>query len=362
MSATSKQRVRNAMTWQPVDRLPVKHEARDEVNRALMACLGSPDEFSLYDRLGDDFRRVRPLYIGPELKKYPDGSWEGPWGETWHTVRAEDGKSIYNETIFLPYRDTLSLDELAGRRFPSADWYDFSSIPAQCQAAGERCVLFGDPAHFEIINGVARLRGVEQVLVDLANDDPVYLALADARFRFYYDLTECALKAAHGQIDLVHCGQDLGTQHGPLISPRTFERIFAPRLAEYFAMIHRYSARVMLHSCGSVRRFIPYLIDLGLDVLDVVQPGAAGMDVRDLHDQFAGKICFAGSLDVQTTLPKGSPEDVAREVRLRWELFKTGGLILGPTHQIQGDTPLENVLTMYQTVREVSQPDEEHEK
>jgi len=347
MNLTSRERVLCALNWKPVDHLPIKHEARDEVNHALLKCLKIQEEDALYDRLGDDFYRVKPVYCGPTLQKFSDGSWEGPWGEIWNTVVTEDGRGIYNETIYLPYKDTQRLEELEGRRFPRSDWYDFSSIHSQCEAAGERCVLYGDPAHFEIINGVSRLRGVEQVLMDLATEDPVYLALADARYHFYFELTESALQAAGGKIDLVHCGQDLGTQRGPLISPRTFDRIFAPRLADYFSMIHGYGAKVMMHSCGSTRNFIPRLIELGLDVLDVVQPGAEGMVLHELRDEYAGKLCFAGTMDVQTVLPFGSTEDVIREVALRWDLFKDGGLILGPTHQIQGDTPIENILAMY---------------
>jgi uroporphyrinogen decarboxylase len=269
-------------------------------------------------------------------------------------VASENGQGIYNETIYLPYRDTQTLDELHGKRFPNADWYDFSTIKTQCIAAGERCVLFGDPAHFEIINGVARLRGVEQVLIDLASEDPVYLALAEARYHFYYELTERALLAAEGRIEIVHCGQDLGTQQGPLISPRTFDRIFASRLRDYFTMIHRYGAKVMMHSCGSTRRFIPRLIEIGLDILDVVQPGAAGMDPQELYEAYTGQLCFAGTMDVQTTLPKGTLEDVVQAVHQRWTLFKGGGLIIGPTHQIQGDTPTANILAMYRAAASVN--------
>jgi uroporphyrinogen decarboxylase len=338
-----------AIAWEPVDRLPIKHEAREEVNRVLMKYLNIKDEEFLYLWLGDDFHRVKPFYCGPVLQRFPDGKWEGPWGEIWHTVVTESG--IYNETVYLPYRDTQRLEELEGRRFPSADWYDFSSIRAQCEAAGERCVLFGDPAHFEIINGISRLRGAEQVLMDLASEDPVYLFLADARYHFYYELTERALIASEGKIDIVHCGQDLGTQSGPLISPYTFDRIFAPRLDEYFSMIHGHGAKVMMHSCGSTRKFIPRLIELGLDILDVVQPSAKGMNMQELQDEYAGELCFAGTMDVQTVLPNGCPEDVIKAVELRWSLFKNGGLLIGPSHQIQGDTPIENILAMYHAAR-----------
>jgi hypothetical protein len=89
------------------------------------------------------------------------------------------------------------------------------------------------------------------------------------------------------------------------------------------------------------------LIEIGLDVLDVVQPTATGMEIGELAAEFGSELCFAGSICVQTTLPFGTPEDVCREVELRLKLFPDGGLILGPTHRIQVDTPVDNILAMY---------------
>ena len=102
-----------------------------------------------------------------------------------------------------------------------------------------------------------------------------------------------------------------------------------------------------MHACGSVRQFLPRLIEIGLDILDVVQVSAVGMDIRELKQAHGHQLCFSGSVCVQTTLPFGSVDDVRREVELRQSLFREGGLVLGPTHQIQVGTPLENILEMY---------------
>jgi uroporphyrinogen decarboxylase len=105
----------------------------------------------------------------------------------------------------------------------------------------------------------------------------------------------------------------------------------------------------MMHCCGSVRRLIPRLIEIGLDILDVVQVSAAGMDIFGLDDDFGDRLSFAGSLCVQSTLPFGTVADVEREVERRLDRFNRGGLILGPSHQIQAGTPLDNVLALYRT-------------
>ena len=114
-------------------------------------------------------------------------------------------------------------------------------------------------------------------------------------------------------------------------------------------MVHRYGARVLMHSCGSVRYFIPRLIEMGLDVLDVVQVAAEGMALDGLKRDFGKDLCFSGTMCVQTILPFGTVQDVERETRWRIDLFADGGLILGPTHAIQIFTPLENILAMYRT-------------
>jgi uroporphyrinogen decarboxylase len=135
-----------------------------------------------------------------------------------------------------------------------------------------------------------------------------------------------------------------------LISPRTFDRLFRPFMQAYFDLAHKYGARAMMHSCGSVRDLIPRFVDMGLDILDVVQVDAAGMSIRELHREFHGKIVLRGTMSVQSTLPFGSLDDVRREVALRQQLYADGGLIIGPTHAIQPLTPVGNVVEMYRAI------------
>ena len=112
----------------------------------------------------------------------------------------------------------------------------------------------------------------------------------------------------------------------------------------------------MFHSCGAIRPLIGDLIEIDVDILDPVQPLAAGMDIAGLKKEFSGKICFHGSICTQQTLPKGAPDEVRREVLNRLELFKNqGGYILAPAHIVQPDAPLENIIALYQTARDFSQ-------
>ncbi len=109
----------------------------------------------------------------------------------------------------------------------------------------------------------------------------------------------------------------------------------------------------MFHSCGSIRPLIPDLIELGVDILDPIQPKANDMDLGSLKAEFGGRICFHGSVCTQETLPNGTPDDVRREVLSRLELFSgQGGFILAPSHIVQPDVPLRNLLAFYETASE----------
>jgi len=349
MTMTSKQRVLSAFNRTGYDRIPVKHEGTPEVNRMIMDHFGLKNMEQLLRVVGDDFRYVEPGYIGPELRTFPDGSVEGYWGERYKYAEFKGGK--YLESCYQPFAGIERLEDLDRSHFPVADWFDYSTIRAQCLKFHDQgvAICFGTAGDMDFINSIARARGTEQVLVDLITDDPVYLEIMEARFRFYYEMHRKVLEAAGGLIDFSHIGEDLGTQKAQVISHEIFERHFAPKFKRYFDMVHSYGARTMMHMCGCVIAFLPRLIELGLDVYDVVQPAAPEMDIAELQRRFGDQLTFCGSVCVQSTLAFGTHEQVEDEVTRRLTLFPKGGLFLGPTHAIQVGSPLENVLALYRT-------------
>jgi uroporphyrinogen decarboxylase len=299
--------------------------------------------------LGDDFRYVEPVYCGPELRTFPDGSVEGYFGERYKYAQFAAGR--YLEACYLPFAGIDRLENLDRSHFPHADWFDYSTIRSQAETLHQQgfAVCCGTAGDMDFINSIARARGMEQVLMDLIDDHPVYLAIMQARFDFYYELHRRMLEAAGGLIDFAHVGDDLGNQRGPTISMAIFERHFAPKYGRYFQMVHEHGAHTMMHMCGCVERFLPRLIELGLDVYDVVQPTTPAMDIAALAPRFGDRLTFCGSMCVQTTLAWGTAEQVAAEVRRRLQLFPDGGLFLGPTHAIQAGSPLANILALYRT-------------
>jgi len=345
----SRQRYKSALERKGWDRIPVLYEGTPEIDATLRQHFGVADDLALAEMVGDDRRYVTPTFIGPERRVFADGSREGLWGERYAEIAYGNGLGTYPEAVYLPFAGIEDPADLKDYPFPSADWYDYSTIAEQCRRVSDYAVFYGSAGHLDFMNGIARCRGVEKVLFDVATADPVFQRLVEQRAQFFYEVTERVLQAAGGQIDVIHCGEDLGTQRGPIISMRSFEQLFAPHYKAYFELAHRYGARALMHSCGSVRHFIPKLIELGLDILDVVQVAAEGMALDGLQRDFGRDLNFSGTMCVQTILPFGSAADVERETRWRMDLFAQGGLILGPTHAIQIFTPLDNILAMYRT-------------
>jgi len=344
-----RERVLGAFNRTGYDRIPVKHEGTPEINQMVMDYFGLNNMEQLLRVVGDDFRYIDPIYIGSELRKFEDGSVEGYWGERYKYAEFEGGK--YLEASYLPFAGINTLEQLDKTHFPTADWFDYSTIKMQCEKIRETgyAVCFGTAGDMDFINSIARARGTEQVLIDLITDDPVYLEIMEARFKFYYDMHERVLQQAGGLVDFTHIGEDLGTQNSQVIGFDIFDNHFTPKFRKYFDMVHSYGARTMMHMCGCVREFLPRLIELGLDVYDVVQPTTPEMDIAVLKNDFGAGITFCGSVCVQSTLAFGSVNDVVSEVNRRKKLFPEGGLFLGPSHAIQVGTPIENIIALYKT-------------
>lgn len=331
---------------QAFDRMPIRHLGELTVNEKLRKYFGlkKDDKDGLLCALGDDFREIYPAFRGPaELQGI-----------------GASGHGVVNCAVFRaamqaafpgkhpPLADLQDIGELPGRFVPSTDWLDYSGISAQCEKYKDYVRIAGY-CDYDFLNGLGELRGVEQGYIDIAMREQIYLDLIDLRFSFGYENLERTLEAANGAIDVVHFGDDLGTQLGLLISPEDFMELFAEIYRRSFALAHRYGAMTMMHVCGSIKKMIPYLAGMGLDILDVVQTNAAGMELEGLKREYGGIIRFAGSMCVQELLPYGSVERVRAETERRQELFRDGGLIFGPSHHIQPGTPLENILEMYRS-------------
>jgi uroporphyrinogen decarboxylase len=362
---TPRERVRAALDHVQPDFTPCDYYATPEIHTALAGHFGlaaprcapaamsgstaALEDGGVAECLGSDIRYLNPPYVGPPLPVFEDGSSRNIWGIRRRRMPNEYG--AYDEPVGTPYAAWTTVEEAEKFPWPDPDWFDYGAMPALCAAGGELALAAGATHVQDFINSVAFGRGVEQVLLDIAAEDPVFLYIVERRHRFYLAYVERILAAARGRIDFVFCGDDFGSQRGLLISPRSFDRLFAARKKELCDLAHAYGTKVSHHCCGSSRGLIPRFIECGMDSLQTIQPRAAGMDPYELKREFGGKIALHGAVDVQGWLQRATPRQVEAEVnRLMDEVGCGGGFILAPSHHIQPDTPLENVLAVYRAV------------
>jgi uroporphyrinogen decarboxylase len=346
-----RQRVITSLSHQKPDRCPCNYLGTPEADEKLKRHFKTDDMDTVLDKLGVDLRIIDAPYVGPELRTWPDGRFENFWGHVRKYVKNQAG--VYNEAVDFPYKDFKTIEDVKRFRWPRVDYFDYSTLPGRIERYRDYAIVFGATNYLDLINGTAFGRGVEQVMYDIAVEDPVGLACMEIRFQCCYERAERALQTAgKGNIDIFWIGEDLGTQNGLLISPKTFRKLIFDKLRQLCELGHRYGARVMMHSCGSTRALWPDLIEAGVDIYDTIQPEAADMDPASLKEEFGDRICFHGTISTQKTLPFGTPADVAAQVRQRIATVgRNGGFIVAPSHNIQPDTPVENILTLYDTVR-----------
>jgi len=192
-------------------------------------------------------------------------------------------------------------------------------------------------------------RGIENLLADIAGNYEFAKKLHTLIIEKNLVMLENILSIE--EIDGVLLGSDWGSQRGLLMSPDVWEDMIRPGEQKEYELIHSYGKDVWVHSCGCIDAIIPSLIDMGLDVINPVQPEA--MDIEQLKRDYGDKLTFWGGISTQRTLPYGTPDEVREETRAVKEMMsKRGGFIFSPAQSIQDDVPLENILALLEVARE----------
>jgi uroporphyrinogen decarboxylase len=238
-----------------------------------------------------------------------------------------------------------SLADLEAFPWPTPDERDYSELSRQAREHEGFALVYG---FADVWQRPALVRGWEGMFLEMAAH-PERVHFLCRKFTDYYleDYSRAA-EATGGRIDLYLLISDLGSQHGPLISLAMFRQFVAPYLGEMARHIHQLGGRVLFHCCGAIDAFIPDLIELGVDVLDPIQPVAPDMAPERLKAKYGDRLSFHDGIDMQKLLPFGTPEQVEAEARSYCEVLgRGGGYILGAAHLFQSDVPTENVLAVY---------------
>jgi uroporphyrinogen decarboxylase len=257
-----------------------------------------------------------------------------PYGGIWRTDR-------------LPWhleQPPLKRPSFDGYTFPSPE--DFHRPDWKAQA---RQTITANPDAFIVGNlgwGLFErswnLRGFENILMDAVEAPDFFEEALDRLMNLYLNFVEYT---ADLPIDGILFGDDWGDQRGIIIGPKRWRKFLKPRWAKIYAAVHRHGKIVMHHSCGSVADILPDIIEIGMDVLESVQPEAASMSPYELKKKWGDKITFWGGLGSQSVLPFGTPEQIKAEVRrLKTEIGRGGGYILAPAKPLQPETPTANAV------------------
>lgn len=347
-AVTPYERFEAAVQRRQADRVPFDFWATPEIQQKLKAYFSSDDMDGILTLLGIDARLVRPEWIGPQLETLPDGSFYTAYGSNRRAITNEF--STYEEYASFPLAEYSTRQEIeTWHRWPKTTYWDWAGIP-------EQVARYNQPVRHHIryeVGGIFEtswgLYGLDKFLMDLYDNPDVPCAIMDCVTDIYIANVHSLMAAAGGTIDMVYTYDDIAIQNGLMMSPRMWGKFILPRHQRLNAVIKSYDLKIMYHSCGAIVPMIDALInDVGIDVLNPLQPRAEGMDMQYIKDTFGGRVAFHGGIDLQQTMARGTPQDVITEVgdRIR-VLAKGGGYICTTAHYIQADTPVENVLALY---------------
>ncbi len=340
----SRERVLAAIDRKPVDRVPTDIWATGETIAKLSAHFG--DGVSVREALGiDGFASVGPEYVGPPLPAAPEGESVNMWGMRRKEIAYEGG--VYEEQCVWPLARARTVDDLNAYRWPEADWFDCSAMrAAAAEARLTRAVQCGYMAPFYLHN---QLRGLEQSLIDPLDDAELTHHLLRRLCDFVYEHHKRMFEACDGLIDVAQVTDDLGSQTGPLISPALYEEFYAPLHRRFIGLCRDHGIKVFHHDDGSCRAFLPVLVEMGIDILNPVQWTCPGMDMVELKQEFGDRLAFHGAVENQRILPFGTEEEVRAEVRHCIDSLASDGTgyILASCHNLQANTPVENIIAMY---------------
>jgi len=276
------------------------------------------------------------------------GAYTDEWGVGWRPVEYQTpfGVGHYTEVAVNPLAEDDAID---GYQAPDPGRPELYREAQRLVAEHKKEYYLVGVTVTTIFETAWALRGLTRLMTDFVTDPDLADRVLDIPFLYHL---AAAKRLTQIGMDMIWTGDDVGTQGGMMISPAHWRRFLKPRMARFIAELKAINpaVKVAYHCDGDLRAIIPELIEIGVDVLNPVQP--ACMDPAELKRLYGDRLCFWGSIDQQRTLPFGTPEDVRREVRTRLEtLGRGGGLIIGPTHHVQLDVPMENFLAMVDAIR-----------
>lgn len=351
---THRERVLTASRRQPPDRVPkwIDYESfapglmqtfRQETGAA------RPEDFFDYEVRQVHFRPPAPRR---ELARYlpariPDDA-EIDWN--WGNVFVRGQHKNVAVTIHYALGTAGSAAEIEA--YPMPDFlarYRWEHVRGEVEALHRRELAVMGAMSMTLFEVAWGVRGFENFLIDMKVNEAMTRVLLDKITEMRCAMARIFVEAG---VDVLRLGDDVGIERGMMISRATWAKWLKPRLAQVITAAREVNPDVLVfyHSDGDCRAVIPELIEIGVDILNPVQPEC--MDPAEIKRLYGDRLAFWGTIGTQTTMPFGSPDDVRREVITRIETVgRGGGLLLGPSHLLQDDVPWANVLAFFDAVQ-----------
>jgi uroporphyrinogen-III decarboxylase len=339
-SLTSKERVLTTFEFREPDRVPTWLGASPEFLDKAIKELHLEDEEELLRLFGDDFRRV----IAPYLPDDADRSDATPFGIT------REGFG-YGMAAINPLSEA-GIAEIEAYSWPDPDNIELSRIRNDAAKHHEHyAILGGDWSPFW--HDLTDLLGMENMFIRMYTDPELVLRIMEKIMDYYIEVNTRIFEEAADLIDIFFLGNDFGSNTGPLLDIRLFDRYIVPQLKRLTSLGHQYGLKVLLHCCGGFRELIPSMIESGLDGLHAIQPSCRGMDLQQLKRDFGDGIVFNGCIDSNFALIQGTQEYVRQVTEYTIDIMKPGGgFIAGASHDyLLEETPVKNVYTMFETIK-----------
>lgn len=326
---TKKERVKTAIAHQETDLVPYQMNCLSAAKKKLEAYFGESD---IDDIIGNHIAMFEPSFYSLfQTETLENNRFKDAFGATWELKPGEDIGTVVDH----PLKEAT----LKGYTFPDPDKIiKLDNIPSFIEKNKDKYIV--GAIGFSLYERAWILRGIEPVLTDfLAN--PVFVEeLFEKITCFNLAVTR---RLCQFPVDAFHFGDDWGQQHGLIIDPDLWRKFFKKPLRKLYEVVHAAGVPVSIHSCGDITDIIPDLIEIGVNIISPLQ--AEALDFKFLKKEYGKDLSFWGGISTQKTLPFGTPDEVRAEIRNTIKILaQDGGYILAPSHDLQGDIPLENML------------------
>jgi uroporphyrinogen decarboxylase len=362
MPLTHRERVETSLAHETPDRCPMQISFTPEFARSLLVHLNLSSGLQAHNPHGGGNTYLLERHLEQDLllcsvgwaNSYyqdltPGVSYTDEWGVGWRAVEYKTpfGNGVYTEMVDHPLEDDDAIEQY---RAPDPCREELYREARQLVRNFRKDYWIVGVTVTTIFETAWALRGYERILTDFMIHPERLEKLLDIPFQYHLEVAKNLVRIG---VDMIWTGDDIGTQEGMLMDPDLWRRHLKPRMARFISELKSINpdVKVAYHSDGNIYAVIPDLVEIGLDVLNPIQP--ACLDHRRLKHEFGNHLSFWGSIDEQKTLPFGTTQDVTREVRERIRTIgRNGGFIVGPTHHVQLDTPMDNFWAMHRAILE----------